>query len=516
MFHRLSTSVVLLTVVALTACSSGDDGTTDGGACIPAECVAQCQAAGRPNGECIGGMCQCTGTNPDADADADPDVGADGDADVGPDEAEAVEDDGGPEDAEEIEVDPCAPASCLPSESCGETTFGDGIDNDCDTEVDEGCTCGGVGTTLECFPGDPAICPAGQPCSGGCTRGVETCTEFLIWSGCEDAVEPQDERCDGLDNDCDTLFDEGIPGCDSPVICPSTVRAAPMNWVALDGGSIFPGSYDSWSWQVFCPVTVDPCPAPEEPTMRDTQVFLISSGTYRARATIEVGPDTYTCEFAIVTQGEGLRVELNWDTRGSGFGDTDVDLHLHKWGATSEFCTDDDCYFSNCKASSGPLDWGLASTADLDACRNAPHGEGARWVTLGSCANPRLDVDVITCTPSVTDPTSSSFCAPENINIDNPPLYEPVRVMVNYWSSHSYSGTTNASINIYCGGGLRATFGPEPLTTSGACAGQNWLVADVMFYEGPCGTLDCEIVPLETVQMGAAFGPPWSTFTHAP
>ncbi|MCK7539668.1 MAG: hypothetical protein MZV63_56530 [Marinilabiliales bacterium] len=70
------------------------------------------------------------------------------------------------------------------------------------------------------LPGDPAICPAGQPCSGGCTRGVETCTEFLIWSGCEDAVGPQDERCDGLDNDCDTLFDEGIPGCDSPVISP--------------------------------------------------------------------------------------------------------------------------------------------------------------------------------------------------------------------------------------------------------------------------------------------------------
>ncbi|MCK7539669.1 MAG: hypothetical protein MZV63_56535 [Marinilabiliales bacterium] len=38
-------------------------------------------------------------------------------------------------------------------------------------------------------------------------------------------------------------------------------------------------------------------------------MFLISSGTYRARATIEVGADTYTCEFAIVTQGEGLRVE---------------------------------------------------------------------------------------------------------------------------------------------------------------------------------------------------------------
>ncbi len=230
-----------------------------------------------------------------------------------------------------------------------------------------------------------------------------------------------------------------------------------------------------------------------------------------------VGTNTYTCEFAVVTQGEGLRVELNWDTRGEGFGDTDVDLHLHKWGATTDFCTADDCYFSNCKASSySTLDWGLAPTTDLDACRNAPHGEGARWVTRGSCFNPRLDVDVIYCDPTVTDATASGFCAPENINIDNPPLYEPTRVMVNYWSSHGYVGTTNASINIYCGGGLRATFGPQPLTTSGGCSGQNWLVADVMFYEGRCGELDCEIVPLGLVQTGAAFGPAWSTFTHAP
>ncbi len=510
-------------VLSLTACSSNSDDTS--GQCVPADCVAQCQAAGRLTGDCVGGMCQCTGTG--ADADADPDVadGADADADGGPDEVEAVEDDGGPEDAEEVEVDPCAPATCLTVELCGETTFGDGIDNDCDTEVDEGCTCGGAGTTLECFPGDPAICPAGQPCAGGCTRGVETCTELLIWSECVGAVGPEVERCDGLDNDCDTLYDEDIPGCDSPVICPSTVLATPMNWVPLDGGSIFPGAYDSWTWQLFCPVTVDPCPAPENPTARDTQVFLISSGTYRARATIVVGTNTYTCEFAVVTQGDGLRVELNWDTRGSAAGDTDVDLHLHQWGATSDFFdSPQDCYYGNCKASSccwlGPpeVDWGLAHTSDLGACNAAPHGEGEEWASLGFCANPRLDVDVITCTTGVTDPTSYSFCAPENINVDNPPLYQPMRIMVNYYSEHSYSGTTNATINVYCGGGLRATFGPQALIygSSSGSSNDNWLVADVMFYEGRCGELDCEIVPLSLVQRGASFGPAWSTFTHSP
>jgi hypothetical protein len=308
-----------------------------------------------------------------------------------------------------------------------------------------------------------------------------------------------------------------------------------MTYVPLDGGSIFPGTFDSWLWEVLCPTTVVTCPTPEDPAARDTQVLLISSGTYRARATIRVAVTptdirTYTCEYAIVLQGEGLRVELNWDTQGSATGNTDVDLHLHQWGAESAFfATPQDCYYMNCKASSfgatarPVVDWGLDDTTDVTACQDAPHGEGGYWTAHGFCANPRLDVDVITCTTGDTDSTSYSFCSPENINVDNPPLYEPMRIMVNYYSAHGYMGVTNASINVYCGGGLRATFGPQPLvngTISGA-SNDNWMVADVMFYIGDCGALDCEIVPLGAppdgvIINGSGFGPTWSTFVHTP
>jgi len=500
-------------LLGLGACSSNNGDSGDGGTCVNATCNQQCIDAGYSGGTCAGGVCQCTG-RPDG---GDAEVGADADADADADVEEVPEEDAGPEDAEEIEVDPCAPPSCGPVELCGESTHGDGIDNNCDTRVDEDCPCGGIGTTLECMPGDPAACPPGEPCRGGCTRGVETCLEFEAWSDCVGAVASVDERCDGVDNDCDDLFDEGIPGCDSPVICPDTVRAAPMSYVPLDGGSIYPGTFDSWLWEFFCPTTVVTCPAPEDPTARDTQVMIISSGTYRARATIHEGTNTYTCEYAIVAQGQGLRVELNWDTQGSAHGDTDIDLHLHRFGTTTEWCTDDDCYFSNCKGSSyewGSLDWGLAPTADLAACRDAPHGEGDEWVAHGSCYNPRLDVDVISCTTGVTDSTLFDFCAPENINVDNPPLGEPFRILVNYWSDAGFPGTSHATINIYCGGALRGTLGPQALDYSGGCEGDNWLVADVQFYTGPCGALDCEIVPLGTVQRGTAFGPPWSTFTH--
>ncbi|MBI5500026.1 MAG: hypothetical protein HY907_07265 [Deltaproteobacteria bacterium] len=513
---------VLVLVAAVAGCSSGDSGGGgDGGACAPAQCQSDCEAHGYLAGTCTtGGICQCAG-RPGADADVDGDAA---DADADPD---AGEDGGGDEpdaedDGEEFEVDPCAPPACGPEELCGETTRGDGVDNDCDTEVDEVCDCGTIGTTLDCFPGDPSACPVGVPCRGGCTRGVETCTEFRTWGGCIGVVGPAEEICDGADNDCDGLYDEYIDGCESPVYCPGSVSVAPMTYVPLTGSEMFPDPFDSWLWELICPTTVGTCPLPEDPVAQDTQVLILSSGTYRARATIHADATTYTCEFAILAQGQGLRVELTWDTQGSAHGDTDVDLHLHQWGAESDFFSSpQDCYYGNCKASSccwsGPpsVDWSLPHTMDLAACQDSPHGEGAQWVSHGFCANPRLDVDVITCNSAETDPTLD-FCAPENINVDNPPWFEPMRVMVNYYSSHSYFGTTNAFANIYCGGALRASFGPQPLTLSGSSSGENWMVADVMFYEGECGALDCEIVPVDTVITGPAFGPPWSTFVHGP
>ena len=162
-------SLVAVAVVAATGCSSNDgNGGIDGGTCTAGACQAECEGLGFLTGTCFGGMCQCSG-RPGADADVDGDE-ADGGADADPDGTGDVED---IEDVEEeIEVDPCAPPGCGPVELCGETTHGDGIDNDCDTEVDETCDCGTMGTTLECFPGDPTTCPAGEPCRGGCVRGI--------------------------------------------------------------------------------------------------------------------------------------------------------------------------------------------------------------------------------------------------------------------------------------------------------------------------------------------------------
>ncbi len=92
----------------------------------------------------------------------------------------------------------CAP----PTEICN------GIDEDC---------VGGPDNTFPCVQGRPT------PCTTTCgTTGTGTCTaacQIPIPTACT----PPDEACDGIDNDCDTLTDEGLPcSIGAPVSCTTT------------------------------------------------------------------------------------------------------------------------------------------------------------------------------------------------------------------------------------------------------------------------------------------------------
>jgi len=85
----------------------------------------------------------------------------------------------------------------------------DGVDNDCDGTVDNGCACE-EGAERACYEaGPPAL--AGQ---GACARGTQRCGPEG-WGECEGDVAPAPETCNGADDDCDGATDD-VPDAPTP------------------------------------------------------------------------------------------------------------------------------------------------------------------------------------------------------------------------------------------------------------------------------------------------------------
>jgi hypothetical protein len=80
----------------------------------------------------------------------------------------------------------------------------DGADNNCDGEIDEGCDCA-QGEMQPCFTGEPMLVGVGV-----CAEGTQLCDGTGKWGPCEGEVLPSQETCDGDDDDCDGAVDNGF------------------------------------------------------------------------------------------------------------------------------------------------------------------------------------------------------------------------------------------------------------------------------------------------------------------
>jgi hypothetical protein len=89
-----------------------------------------------------------------------------------------------------------------------------------------GSICDGAGHCVVCIPGDTQSCysgPGGTAGVGVCRAGTKTClSDGSGYGACLGEVHPSPETCNGLDDDCDGVVDEGASGvgasCDTGLV----------------------------------------------------------------------------------------------------------------------------------------------------------------------------------------------------------------------------------------------------------------------------------------------------------
>ena len=409
-----------------------------------------------------------------------------------------------PDEDLELCEDSCVPLEpdCLPAmNSEYDSGLCNGLDDDCDGKVDEGCPCS-PGQTQPCFLG-----PKNYRNVGTCRDGVQTCKVTVrattgVWGDCVGGISPSLDVCDNADNNCNGCSDDKLC-CQPPIDCSYDLTVdgdfLPFKYKIIDGNKIYDASHKfndgesaTWEWSL----TKGPCDevlgkvnsyvkggktaaeVGDVDTDNGAQSTVVSgvgfsqfkvkfrlSGNYKLHLKVtRPNGEIYECDWVIRVVSAGLRIELCWDTNDK----VDVDLHMGKnGGTTSAWNNPSACYFSSKSPS-----WGYPPTANYDKDGN--------WKT--SMHNPRLDIDNIHDGP-----------IPENINIDNPEPGDVFRVGARYYPSTSPDNTvTHPVINVYCGGTLKATYGVDPQVNNFKNKDDFWKAVEVTWV-GDYSSDACEL-----------------------
>ncbi len=175
-------------------------------------------------------------------------------------------------------------------------TMCDGLDNDCNGVVDEGCTC---------VDGDTQECGSS---TGVCERGMQTCSGG-DWGACVGSVDATAELCNGLDDDCNGSSDDGLtaPACAlTEGVCAGSTQTCggASGWTACSGtdsyGPSFVASEDGSTDESVCDGLDNDCNG----TVDDN----CASGPIVGSSMDEVLPSLHNQHLAYLANYDG-----NWD-----------------------------------------------------------------------------------------------------------------------------------------------------------------------------------------------------------
>ena len=441
-------------------------------------------------------------------------------------------------------LNPITDFGCLPAMEKEFPNYCNGLDDDCDGKVDEGCFCD-VGQTQPCFRGEP-----NKRNVGSCQDGIQTCnvgsdSKTGTWGDCIGGISPKEDICDNADNDCNGCVDDGNC-CNPPVNCGYEIGdAQPFTDKIIDGNQIYDTSHlfndaatATWEWTL----TKGPC----DVVLGKTSFSLTSavdgvtgtmtnaadsvtfsgvglskfkvnfqlSGSYTLHLKItRTNGEVYECEWVIRVVSNGLRIELCWDTTGAHLsGGRDLDLFLGKNGVTEDVEVESACGFSSDTYPGWTEDtacfFGNCQTAGYNNSSYAHPWDVEDWgyaETNSTTPNPRLDIDNI-----------HDVGKPENINLDNPKNGDTFRVLVRLYpwsieddSSEQYGGNVNTHpvVNVYCGGTLKATYGVSPQYTL-KNEDDSWKVVQIKWVGGVSSDA-CELAPNLDIVNGVPYYENW-------
>jgi len=190
----------------------------------------------------------------------------------------------------------------------------DGLDNDCDGTVDEGCACKN---------GDTRPCGSSV---GVCKPGTETCDLSGVWGTCTGAVGPTPETCNSKDDNCNGSVDEGdvCPKFPPTVTCPGATSALVGSVSTLSGSGSDPdGGPVTYKWIVSSAPTGSTA-APTSPTSASTTFTPDAPGTYVFQFCVTDDEAVQSCCTVTLTAGSPCTVPTaptvstcgtSWDRR---------------------------------------------------------------------------------------------------------------------------------------------------------------------------------------------------------